>query len=186
MTLYSTILFVHGVAVLLLTSTLTMESLLLLKLRRTLRPIDARIWTGAVPVIAIAGVCALVTIYGTGGYLTKSLGATGLAWSRFAIVDVLIFALLSILTGQHIRAIRNFVHQNKSDQSEWRVLTRCWFLKLSLSVRICIVMGTMLLTAAKPALFQCVAIVGVALTLGALFSLLSFGRNSVISTADLS
>ena len=186
MTLYSSILFVHGVAVLLLTATLTMEALLLFSLRRSVRAAEARIWTGATPAIAIAGVCALLTIFVTGGYLSKSLGATGLAWSRFATIDVLVFALLSGFTGFRIRAIRRFVHQNKSDLLEWRALTRCSCLKLSLSVRLCIVMGTMLLTAAKPALLQCVAIVGVALTLGALFSLLSFGRNSVISTADLS
>lgn len=186
MTLYSSILFVHGVAVLLLTATLTMEAVLLFSLRRTVRAAEARIWTGAAPAIAIAGACALVTILVTGGYLSKSLGAAGLAWSRFATIDVLVFALLGGFTGFRIRAIRRFVQQNSFDQSEWRVLTRGWFLKLSLSVRLCIVMGTMLLTAAKPALFQCFTIVGVALTLGALFSLLSFGRNSVISTADLS
>jgi hypothetical protein len=185
MTLYPIILFVHGVAVLLLTATLTMESLLLWRLRRTPRPAEVRIWMDAVPAIAIAGVSALVTIYGTGGYLTKSLGASGFAWSRFAIVDVLIFALLSIFTGLRVHALRSFVHQGKSDPSEWRVLTRGSFLKLSLSVRICIVLGTMLLTAAKPALFPCVAIVGIALTLGALFSLLSFGRYPVISTENL-
>lgn len=184
MTFYSAILFVHGVAVLLLTATLTMETLLLFSLRRTFRPAEARIWTGAVPAIAIAGVSALVAIYGTGGYLSKSLGATGLAWSRFAIIDVLIFALLSGFTGFRIRAIRRLVRENRADELEWRAFTRGSFLKMSLSIRIFIVMGTMLLTAAKPALFQCVVIIGVALALGALFSLISIGRYSVISAAD--
>jgi len=185
MTLYSSILFIHGVAVLLLTATLTMEALLLFSLRRTVRAAEARIWTGAVPAIAIAGVCALVTIFVTGGYLSKSLGATGLAWSRFAVIDVVVFALLSGFSGFRIRAIRRFVRQNKSDLSEWRALTRCSCLKLSLSVRICIVTGTMLLTAAKPAFLQCVAIVGVAILLGILLSLFSFTRNSVAWTSDV-
>jgi hypothetical protein len=185
MTLYATILFIHGVAVLLLTATLTMESLLLWSLRRTPRPAEARVWTGTVPAVTIVGVSALVTIFGTGGYLSKSLAATGLAWSRFATIDVLIFAFLGILTGLRIRVIRNFVGQSTSDLSRWTKLTRSSFLKLSLSLRICIVFCTMLLTAAKPDLFQCVAIVGSALTLGALFSLLSFGRYPAKSIGDL-
>jgi len=184
MTLYSTILFVHGVAVLLLTATLTMESLLLWRLRRTRGAAEARIWTGAVPAIAIVGVSALFTIFVTGGYLTNRLGATGLAWSRFATIDVLIFALLGGVTGLRIRAIRRFVRENRVDELEWRTLTRAPFLKMSLSIRIFIVMGTMLLTAAKPTLLLCVAIVGIALALGALFSFVSIGRYWV-ATADV-
>lgn len=185
MTLYATILFVHGVAVLLLTATLTMETLLLLSLRRTFRSAEARIWTGAVPAIAIVGVSALVTIFVTGGYLSKSLGATGLAWSRFATIDVLIFALLSVFTGIRIRAISRFVGENRADEPGWRELTRSSFLKVSLNVRVFIVMGTMLLTAAKPAFLQCIVIVGVALTLGALFSHISIGRYSAMPAADV-
>lgn len=185
MTLYSTILFVHGVAVLLLTATLTMESLLLWSLRRTLRPAEARIWTGAVPAIAIVGVSALFTIFVTGGYLSNSLGASGLAWSRFATIDVLIFALLGAITGFRIRAIRRFAHENKAGEVEWRALTRGSFLKMSLSTRIFIVMGTMLLTAAKPGLLPCVAIVNIALALGALSSLISIGRYSVVTPVDV-
>jgi len=185
MTLYSAILFVHGVAVLLLTATLTMETLLLWSLRRTLRATEARIWTGAVPAIAIVGVSALFTIFVTGGYLSSSLGTTGLAWSRFATIDVLIFALLGGLTGFRIRAIRRFVRENSAAETEWRALTCGSVLKMSLSVRIFVVMGTMLLTAAKPGLILCAVIVSTALALGVLFSLISIGRYSVVSAAEL-
>jgi hypothetical protein len=185
MTLYSTILFVHGVAVLLLTATLTMETLLLWNLRRTLRGAEARIWTGAVPAIAIVGVSALFTIFVTGGYLSNSLGATGTAWSRFATIDVLIFALLGGLTGVRIRAIRRFVAANGVDEVVWRSLTRSSFLKTSLTIRISIVMGTMLLTAAKPGLLLCVVVVGTALSFGALSSLISLGRRSRIPAVEL-
>lgn len=186
MTLYSIILFVHAIAVLVLTATLTMETFLLVQLRRTVRPSDARIWIGAVPAIAIAAASSLVTIYITGGYLTKSLHASEFAWSRFAIIDVLIFALFGIFSGLRVRRIRLYSTENTADQSEWNGLARSALLKLSLTTRICIVMGTVLLTAAKPGLAECLVIVAGALMLGALFSLVSFGRRSMVSTAQAS
>jgi hypothetical protein len=183
MKLYPAILFIHAIAVLALTATLTMESLQLAQLRRTARPSDARIWIGAVQAIAIAAVSSLVTILITGGYLSKSLGATGFAWSRFAVMDTIIFALFGVFSGLRLRAIRRHSSEKSVSESEWRTLTQSAFLKLSLSTRIWIVMGTILLTAAKPAVIQCVVIVAISLILGTLFSLVSFGRRSKISTA---
>ncbi|MGC1780907.1 MAG: hypothetical protein WA708_00135, partial [Acidobacteriaceae bacterium] len=147
MKLYSAILFIHAIAVLALTATLTVESLSLAQLRRAARPSDARIWIGAVPAIAIAAVSSLVTILITGGYLSKSLGATGFAWSRFAILDTILFAVLGAISGSRLRAIRRLANEKNVGDSEWRTLTQSAFLKVSLSTRIWIVMGTILLTA---------------------------------------
>jgi hypothetical protein len=58
------------------------------------------------------------------------------------------------------------------------------FVKVSLSTRIWIVMGTILLTAAKPALRESLLSVAGSLILGQLFSFVSFGRRSVVSTAQ--
>ena len=58
------------------------------------------------------------------------------------------------------------------------------FLKLSLSTRIWIVMGTILVTADKPALRESFLIVAGSLILGLLFSFVSFGRRSVVSAAQ--
>jgi hypothetical protein len=184
MKLYSAILFIHAIAVLTLTATLTMESLLLAQLRRVGRPSDARIWIGAVPAIAIAAISSLVVILITGGYLSKSLGATGFAWSRFAVLDTIIFAVLGAISGSRLRAIRRCSIEKSARESEWRTLTRSAFLKLSLSTRIWIVMGTVLLTAAKPDLRECLLIVGSSLILGLLCSFISFGSGSTVSTVQ--
>ena len=69
------------------------------------------------------------------------------------------------------------------NSSEWNALTSSSFLKISLSTRIWIVMGTILLTAAKPDLRESLLIVACTLIFGLLFSFLSFGQRSAVSTA---
>jgi hypothetical protein len=184
MKLYSAILFVHAIAVLALTATLTMEFFLLAQLRRTVRPSDARIWIGAVPVIALATVSALATIFITGGYLSKSLGATGFAWSRFAVIDTVIFALFGVFSGLRLRAIRRRSSEKTVAESGWRTLTQSALLKLSLSTRIWIVIGTILLTAAKPGLRESLVIVASSLILGLLFSFIPLGRRRLVISGD--
>jgi hypothetical protein len=181
MKLYSVILFIHAMAVLALTAALTMESLLLARLRRTVRPSDARIWIGAVPAIAFAAISSLVTILVTGGYLSKSLDATGFAWSRFAVIDTVIFALFGVFSGRRLRPIRRHCSEKTVAESGWRTLTQSALLKLSLSTRIWIVIGTILLTAAKPGLRESLVIVASSLILGLLFSFIRLGRGLVIS-----
>ncbi|MGA7520845.1 MAG: hypothetical protein WBW84_00080 [Acidobacteriaceae bacterium] len=67
MNLYTAVLFVHAIAVLVLTAALTMEAWVLLQLRRTMRPTDARPWIGTMQPVAIAAISSLVIIYVTGG-----------------------------------------------------------------------------------------------------------------------
>jgi hypothetical protein len=73
MNLYTAVLFVHAVAVLVLTAGLTLEAWILLQLRRTMRPPDAQPWIGTMQPVAVAAISSLVVIYVTGAYLTESL-----------------------------------------------------------------------------------------------------------------
>lgn len=70
MNLYTAVLFVHAVAVLVLTAALTLEAWILLQLRRTVRPSDVEPWMGTMQPVAIAAITSLVIIYATGAYLT--------------------------------------------------------------------------------------------------------------------
>ena len=81
MTLYTAVLFVHAVAVLVLTAALTLEAWILLQLRRTMRPSDVQPRIGTMQPVAIAAITSLVIIYVTGAYLTESLHSWALAWS---------------------------------------------------------------------------------------------------------
>jgi len=182
--LYTAVLFVHAVAVLVLTAALTLEAWILLHLRRALRPSDAQPWIGTMPPVAIAAITSLFVTYVTGAYLTESLHSWAYAWPRLAVLEIVIFALLGAMTGRRMRAIRQHSAGEQMNSSEWNALTRSPFLKVSLSTRIWIVMGTILLTAAKPDVRESLLIVVGSLILGLLFSFASFERRSVVSTTQ--
>jgi hypothetical protein len=179
MTVYTAVLFVHAIAVLVLTAALTMEGWTLMQLRRAAHPADVRPWIGATQTIGIAAICSLVIIYVTGAYLTESLHAWDYAWPRFAVLEIVLFAIFGVLTGRRMRKIRRNALGNKGDLSQWSALVQSFFFKISLSTRIWIVIGTLLLTAAKPGLQESLAIVVGSLILGPVFSFVSFGRHSV-------
>jgi hypothetical protein len=176
MNLYIVVLFVHAIAVLVLTAALTMEAWTLMQLRRAARPSEVQPWTEATQSIAIAAICSLVIIYVTGAWLTESLHSWAYAWPRLAVLEIVLFALLGAITGRRMRAIRRHAASERADLSEWNALTNGTFLKFSLSMRIWIVIGTILLTAAKPGLRESLVIVASSLILGLLFSFVCFGR----------
>jgi hypothetical protein len=184
MNLYTVVLFVHAIAVLVLTAALTMEAWTLMQLRRAARPTEVRPWTEATQSIAIAAISSLVIFYATGAWLTESLRSWEFAWPRFAVLEIVLFALFGAITGRRMRAIRRYVATERANPSEWSSLTQSPFLKVSLSTRIWIVMGTILLTAAKPGLRESLVIVAGSLLLGILASFVSFGRRSAVSTAQ--
>jgi hypothetical protein len=182
--LYTLVLYVHAIAVLVITAALTIESWTLFELRRTGFPAEARSSVQIVPLIGIAAIGSLVIIYATGAYLTESLHAWEFAWPRLAVAEIVLYALFGAFSGARLRAIRRASSTHKVNQSEWGALTRSPFLKLSLSTRIWIVLGTILLTAAKPPLKGSLVIVAGPLILGFASSGISFPRRRVASTAE--
>jgi hypothetical protein len=184
MNLYTAVLFVHAIAVLILTAALTMEAWMLLQLRRTARPSEFRPWTGVTQSIAIAAIGSLIIIYATGAWLTESLRSWAYAWPRLAVLEIVLFAFWGAFSGVRMRAIRRYAASEKANLPEWNALTQSVLLKVSLSTRIWIVIGTVLLTAAKPCLRESLVIVASSLILGPLFSFVSFGRRSAVSTAQ--
>ena len=183
MNLYTAILFVHAVAVLVLTASLTLEAWILIQFRRTANPSDVQPWFETMQPVAIAAIASLVIIYVTGAYLTESLHSWGFAWPRLAVLEIVLYAILGAITGRRMRAIRRNAASKQINPSQWAAQTRSPVLKVSLSARIWIVMGTILLTAAKPDLRSSLIVVGCSLIFGLLFSLVSFGRRSAVSAA---
>jgi len=184
MNLYSVVLFVHAITVLVLTAALTMEAWTVMQLRRSASPSAVRPWTEATQSIAIAAISSLVIIYATGAWLTESLHSWAFAWPRLAVLEIILFALFGAITGRRMREIRRCAASENMNPSEWKALTQSALLKVSLSMRIWIVIGTILLTAAKPDLRASLVIVASSLILGLLFSLVSFGRRSAVLTVQ--
>ena len=134
--------------------------------------------------VAISAITSLIVIYATGAYLTESLHSWAYAWPRLAVLEIVLFALLGAMTGRRMRAIRRHSKRKQMNPSEWNALTSSPFLKVSLSTRIWIVMGTILLTAAKPDFRESMLIVACSLIFGLLFSFFSFGQGSAVSTSQ--
>jgi hypothetical protein len=184
MNLYTAVLFVHAIAVLMLTAALTMEAWTVMQLRRAASPSAAGPWTEATQSIAIAAISSLVIIYATGAWLTESLRSWAYAWPRFAVLEIVLFAFFGAFSGVRMRTIRRYAASEKANLPEWNALTHSVLLKVSLSTRIWIVIGTVLLTAAKPGPRESLVIVASSLILGLLFSFVPLGNCSTVSTAQ--
>lgn len=161
-----------------------METWLLFELRRTAIPAQARGLVRIVPLIWVAAVGSLVIIYATGAYLTESLHSWESAWPRLAVAEIVLYAVLGAFSGTRLRAINRYFATHNAAQSEWAALTQSPFLKISLCTRIWIVMGTILLTAAKPPLKGSLIVVTGSLLLGFACSRISFGHRNVRWTAQ--
>ncbi len=88
------------------------------------------------------------------------MAAFELAWIKVAIAALLLIAPLGALTGRRMRALRESFAKTKTIDPE---VLRCLqdpFLKVSLSVRIAIFFGIVLLMAAKPEMWESIAVVG--------------------------
>jgi len=122
-------------------------------------------------------------IYATGTWPTERMRWWAYAWPRFAVLEIVLFALFGAMSGRRMRAIRRYAASGKANPPEWNALTQSASLKASLSTRIWIVMGTILLTAAKPNLRESLLIVASSLIFGLSFSFISLGQRSAVSTA---
>jgi hypothetical protein len=186
MTIYTGILFVHAIAVLVLTAGLTVESWMLFQLRRADSAVEARSWTAPIPGLTVASISSLVIVYVTGAYLTESLSAWEFAWPRLAVLEIVLFAIFGALTGRRLRAIRRLCNSERGDESKLSGWLRSPLLKISLNIRIWIVVGTILLTAAKPGLIESLCVVVASFLLGWLSSLVTLGRKRAASTISAS
>jgi hypothetical protein len=126
----------------------------------------------------VASTASLVIVFVTGAYLTQSLLAWDFAWPRFAVLETVLFGLFGALTGSRLRAVRRLCSAAENNGSELVKGVQSPFLKVSLSIRIWIVVGTTLITAAKPGLKESLGFVVISLVLGVVSAFLPFGRRT--------
>ena len=116
------------------------------------------------------------------------MSAFGLAWPEVTVAALLLIAPLGALTGRRMRAIRRASSDAKAINSELLSRPQDPFLKISLGIRIAIVLGIVLVMSAQPELWESINILGIAIVLGLLSSLLASRRSGSLSApgADLS
>jgi hypothetical protein len=178
MTFYSLVLFVHVTAVLTLFAALTFEVLSLFHLRRASTLTEVRLWIDPVPRLPQAAANSLLVVFCSGIYLTIRMSAFGEAWPKVTIAALLFVAPIAAITGTRMRAIRRTCAIGTAINSELRGRLHDPVLKVSLDIRIAVILGIVLLMGAKPELWESVGIVGASLVLGFLPSLLASRRTS--------
>jgi hypothetical protein len=182
MSLYPTVLFLHITAVLALFACMGFELLSLFRLRRAATVAEARTWIDPVPRLSLwTGGSALVTFI-SGIYLAQRVSAFGQAWIDLTIVALLLIAPLGALTGKRMRTIRQALTNASTLEHDLIRRLNDSLLKTSLSFRICLFLGIVLLMAAKPELVQAVCIVVGSVVLGLLSPLMFWRRRALLST----
>ena len=187
MTFYSLVLFVHVTAALALFAALTFEVLSLFHLRRASTLTEVHLWLDPVPRLPLAAMGSLLVVFFSGIYLTIRLSAFGEAWPKVTIAAVLFVAPIAAITGRRMRAIRRACATATAIDSELRGRLQDPFLKVSLGIRIAVILGIVLLMGAKPELPESAGTVGASLVLGLLSSRVASRRTGSVSApgADL-
>lgn len=189
MTLYSLVLFVHITAALGMFAALSFEVLSLFHLRRVSTLAEARRWIESVPGLPMIAVGSLLVILFSGVYLTVKMSAFGMAWPKVTIGAFLLMAPLGALSARRSRTVRRASAEARAFNSELfqRLQDPIPILKISLGIRIAVFLGIVLLMVAKPELWESISIMGIAILLGFLSSLLAWRGNRAFSTpsADL-
>jgi len=176
MTLYSLVLFVHVVAVLALSATLSFEALSLFRLRLASSLSEAQRWMEPVPGLRWIAISSLVFILGSGIYLATQMSAFGMAWPKVTIAALFLIGPFGAASGRRMRAIRSANGTGPAITAELLSRLRDPFLKISLGIRIGVFLGIVLLMAAKPQLWISIGIVGASVVIGLLASVLPGAR----------
>jgi hypothetical protein len=187
MTFYSFVLFVHVTAVLALFAALTVEVLSLFHLRRASTITEAQLWIEPVPGLPLVALGSLLAALFSGIYLTIQMSAFGEAWPKVTIAALFVVAPLAAIGGRRMRAIRRTCSTATEINSELRGRLQDPVLKVSLGIRIAVILGIVLLMGAKPDLWESAGIVGASLVLGLLSSLPAWRRSASLPapSADL-
>jgi hypothetical protein len=166
MTLYSFILFIHVTAVMALFAAMTFEALSLSHLRRATTLTEVRAWIDPVPKLPLAAGGSLLLVFFSGIYLTIQMSAFGAAWPKVTIIAMLLLAPLAGVAAGRMRVIRQTSASATAMNADLKDRLRDPFLKVSLGIRIAVILGIVLLMGAKPELWASVGIVGTAIVLG--------------------
>jgi hypothetical protein len=181
LTSYSLILFVHVTAVLTLFAASAFEALSLFHLRRASNVIEVRLWLDPIPRLPLAAMGSLLIVVFSGIYLTVRMSAFGAAWPKVTMAALLIVAPLAAITGGRMRAIRRKSATSTAIDPDLRSRLRDPILKLSLGIRIAVILGIVLLMGAKPAFGESLGIVGASVVVGLLWPRLVSGEQSVVN-----
>jgi hypothetical protein len=159
MALYSAILFIHVIATLFLAGALGIEAMALRRLTYAVQITDAQLWLKHMQRMRVGATACLLILFFSGGYLTDRLSMWRLAWPKIAVAVVVAFGALAGISGTRVGRIRKVVR--KAVDFEQIALTNpnAPFLRISLSLRVGLVLAAVFLMTLKPNFMQSVGAV---------------------------
>jgi len=173
--------------VLALFAALSFEVLSLFHLRRVSNLTEVQLWIDPVPGLPLVALGSLLVVFFSGVYLAIQMSALGEAWPKVTVAALLFVAPIAAITGRRMRAIRRTCATATAINSELRGRLQDPVLKVSLGIRIAVILGIVLLMGAKPELPESAGTVGASLVLGLLSSRVASRRTGSVSapSADL-
>ena len=181
---YSLVLFFHVGAALGLASALSVDALILFQLQRATRPSGTHPWLELWPAVPrIAGGSGLLLLF-SGGYLTSRMSGWILAWPTVALAALILTGVLGGITGKRMRALGQVGATDKPGEFTFLRQLDSPILKVSLSVRIALVLAAVLLMTAKPELLESLGIVAGSIVLGSVAAFFIPRSGSERLTAD--
>ena len=166
MTIYTTILMMHAIAVMALAASLGAETWMLYQLRRAASTLILEERITPIRALTWLAVISLAVVETTGAYLTEALHLWQFAWPKVAFWGVVLVAGAGALTGRRLRRLRHSAETRVVPESALLKELRQPFLKRSLFVRSTLVVAILLLTALKPSGFDSLAMVVGAAAIG--------------------
>ena len=166
MTLFSGMLFLHVAAALGIFTALCLEALQLFHLRRAGSAREAGVWLSLVPSLpAMFGASAAV-MFLTGVYLAVQMSAWPAAWIKVTMAELALMAPFGAVSGRKMRSMRNAILSDEPDEIGVFRRLQDPVLKFSLSIRIALVLGIVLLMTAKPELRESMGVIAASLLFG--------------------
>jgi len=174
-TFFSLVLFVHVLSALLMAAALAMEAVTLNRLGRALTSEEALHWLDFAFARPAMGIASAVVLFLSGGYMTAQLSMWELAWPKVAVQGLVVTSLLGAVTAARMRTIRRYVADRKGEL--FRQL-RHPLLKISISLRVGLILGIVFLMTAQPGLLESAGAIVICASLGCGWALLSSQRSS--------
>lgn len=157
MSAYSSILYIHVIATLGLVGAISVEAIAVRQLGRVSETAEGRASVGLLRRVRVAGSICLLLLFLSGGYLTDRLGMWTLAWPKVAVFIVVAFGALAGISGRRLDHIQKALRARDGGRVPGNVTAP--FLKMSLNLRIGLVLAAVFLMVFKPNFVQSVGAV---------------------------
>ena len=180
MTFFSLVLFLHIASALIMFAALVLEAIALNRMRRALTAEEACRWFDVAPWRAAIVIVSAGVLFLTGGYMASQLSAWMFGWPRVAAMSLGLVGGVGRLTGKRLRAIQGTPDSGDPSKEGLLIRLRDPLLKISISLRITVVLGITFLMVTTPDLLVSAVVMAIFAGLGLGWGLLS-SRTSTAS-----